>query len=82
MPVPQFPQRAERMQWPPSSRRCQLGLARTVSGRGAVTQRAFARLPGAVPCASRHRGTVNSNGNGNRRRLIPAPGAGRAGEGG
>lgn len=34
----------------------------------------------AVPCASQHRGAVNINGNGNRRRLLPAPGAGRADE--
>lgn len=31
-----------------------------------------------LPCASQHRGPVNINGNGNQRRLLPAPGAGRA----
>lgn len=33
-----------------------------------------------LPCASQHSSAVNINGNGNRRRLLPAPGAGRADE--
>lgn len=40
------------MLWLPPSRRCQLRLARTGSGRGAVTApSAFALLPGAPRCA-------------------------------
>lgn len=33
-----------------------------------------------LPCASQRHGPVNINGNGNWRRLLPAPGAGRADE--
>ena len=68
--------------WLPSSCRCQVHLARTVSGRGAVVQCILLCTLGLqiLPCASQYHGPVNINGNGNRRRLLPAPGAGRADE--
>lgn len=62
--------------WFPASRQCQVHLARTVSGRGAVVP-CLLCAPGLqiLSCTVQHRSAVNINGNSNRRRLVPAPGA-------